>query len=310
MAIKPDLIQFEVNTACNLRCPICPHPSISKTRKPREVSFEAYQRIFEPAFIPPYVIIFSGFSEALLNPQLPQMARFEKERGCNVMVATNAKLLSSDSIERFLDMEIDQFVISLDSPDPEVYGPIRLGTKLESTLRNLEALQNAIARRGTDTRIVLNSVVMRSTARGLTDLLDFMHNKGLEDVCFIKIMKMAGAQDPFLEAQFLDWPEYNALPFDEIGQHAQRLGIRTMRSDDGVLKSQGCHVTARSFYISAAFDVSVCPFLSFDSGTVFGNLETQSIDEIFESEAFRSFRQRFEKGGWLPACEACACLFT
>ncbi len=68
LPIKPDLIQFEVNTRCNLRCPICLYTAVAKDHKLTDVTYEEYRDIFVASFTPPYVIIYSGFSEALLNP--------------------------------------------------------------------------------------------------------------------------------------------------------------------------------------------------------------------------------------------------
>jgi len=83
-----------------------------------------------------------------------------------------------------------------------------------------------------------------------------------------------------------------------------------MRSDDRVLHNQGCHLPLGGLYISAEFDVSVCPFLSFSAAGVFGNLRQTSIDEIRGSDRFTAFADRFRRGGWLEACEDCACLFS
>jgi MoaA/NifB/PqqE/SkfB family radical SAM enzyme len=306
----PDFIQFEPNTACNLACPICPSAAGLPGRAPHRVRFEEYREIFQAAFSPPYLIVYSGFSEALLNPDLARMAAFEKARGCRVFVASNATLLEPESVSGLLDCGVDQFVISLDTLDPDRFSALRAGTSFEAVSARVLWLREEIARRGADSRIVINAVVTRSTAGGLPDLLEFLHRHGLCDLALIKVMRMAGMDDPFLDAEFLDWPAYRALPFERLAQHAEGLGIRLMRSDDRVLHNQGCHLPLGGLYISAEFDVSVCPFLSFSAAGVFGNLRQTSIDEIRGSDRFTAFADRFRRGGWLEACEDCACLFS
>ncbi len=45
----------------------------------------------------------------------------------------------------------------------------------------------------------------------------------------------------------MPWDVYNALPFEEITEQANDLRIRTMRSDDRVVRTEGCHVPEHSY---------------------------------------------------------------
>ncbi len=310
MAVRPDLVQFEVNTACNLRCRICPCTAGAGNRPAANVTFDEYRKVVGASFEPPYVIILSGFSEAPLNPHVHRMVEYEKRRGCRVFLATNGTLLDDERIARFLDADVDQFVVSLDSTRRDVYEAIRTGADFPSVLGNVLRLRDEIARRSSASTIVVNCVVMRSTAPHLRALATFLHENGIEDVAFIKVMKMARMRNRFLREQFLSWDEYDALPWDEIADHARTLGVRMMRSDDEILRTRGCHCPTGAFYVSAGFDVTVCPLLSFTPRHVFGNLRRETIDAICRKDAFVAFRERFAGGRWPAICEECACLFS
>ena len=310
MAVRPEVIQFEPNTTCNLRCRVCPCTSSAGSRPSVNVTFQEYREIFGRSFTPPYLVIYSGFSEALLNPNLYRMVEYEKYRHCSAFVATNGVLLDDRRVARFLDAGVDQFVVSLDSDRPEIYEAVRTGARLPAVLRNVLRLRDEIARRASPSRIVVNCVVLRDTSAHLESLLRFLDANGIADVALIKGMKMAGMRNRFLREQYLSWEDYNALPLRRVAQRARTLGMRLMRSDDAVLRTRGCHCPGGGFYISAGFDVAVCPFLSFHPRYVFGNLRRESIDEILRKDAFVAFRERFARGKWPAVCNECACLFS
>jgi radical SAM protein with 4Fe4S-binding SPASM domain len=310
VALQPEMIQFEPNTRCNLLCPICPYTAVADKRPAKNVAFGEYREIFERSFTPPYVVIFSGFSETLLNPDVPEMIRFEKDRRCQVFLATNGLLLDVERTAGLLDTGVDQIVVSLDSTLPEAYTAIRASDALDRVMKNVLHLQEEIVRRNSRSKVVINSVVARSTAAHLQELLEFLNANGISDLAFIKTMKMASAEDPVLEREFLDWTDYENLPWREILARAGKLGIDVMRSDPKVIGTAGCHLPGKGFYISADFDVSTCPFLSFTDEYVFGNLRRQSIEEITGGKRYREFERLFAEGKHLPQCRDCACLFS
>jgi MoaA/NifB/PqqE/SkfB family radical SAM enzyme len=304
------MIQFEPNTRCNLLCPICPYVAVSRERPAQNVTFGEYREVFERSFTPPYVVIFSGFSETLLNPDVMEMVRFEKDRHCQVSLATNGLLLDADRSASLLDMGVDQIIVSLDSPLPEVYAAIRDSDALGRVMQNVLHLQEEIGRRNSRSKIVINAVVTQSSAPHLRELFEFLHANGISDVAFIKIMKMALTKGPVLRREYIDWQDYEGLPWQELLNTAKQLGINVMRSDSRVIGTSGCHLPGKGFYISADFDVSTCPFLSFDNDYVFGNLRRQSIEEITGNQPYREFCRLFEGGNHLPQCRECACLFS
>jgi MoaA/NifB/PqqE/SkfB family radical SAM enzyme len=279
-------------------------------RPARNLTLAEYRTVFGRSFAPPYVVVFSGFSETLLNPQVHRMAEFEKRRGCRVMVATNGTLLDDRRSGRLLDAGVDQFVVSLDAARPELYEAVRSGADFRAVLRNVLRLRDEIARRSSASTIVVNCVVTRSTAPHLEELLTFLHEHGIADVALIKIMRLAAVRNRFLRTEFLSWEEYDALPFDRLAERARDLGLRLMRSDDRILRTRGCHCPTGAFYVSAGLDLTVCPMLSFAPRWVFGNLRRRTIEAICRDGAFSSFRKRFAAGRWPALCEDCACLFT
>lgn len=307
--MNAEFIQMELNTVCNMRCEVCPLV-LDGPREPLDVDPEEYFSIFQRNFAAPYLLIISGFSEALLCPGLLPIIAWEKKRGNQVFVGTNGKLLSGKLLEDLLDLEVDQIVLSLDSMDREVYQGLRHGQNLDELLERVGSARERILARGSRTRLVVNSVVTRSTAPLLTELVERLAEMGVGDLALIKVMRMGDLTSGYLEREYLTWDQYDDLDLKALVRRAGESGIHAIMSDRSVLREDGCRIPDTGFYISADFDVSPCPYASFDRRYVFGNLREAHIREIFGSSAYQEFRAAFRDRGHLPVCENCACLFS
>ncbi len=307
--VRPEFIQMELNTVCNMRCEVCPL-MLDGPREPLDVDPEEYFSIFQRNFAAPYFLIISGFSEALLCPGLLQIIAWEKKRGNQVFLGTNGKLLNGKLLEDLLDLEVDQFVVSMDSLDREVYQGLRHGQDLDELLERVGFVQERILARKSRTRLVINSVVTRSTAPLLPELVERLAEMGIGELALIKVMRMGDLTSAYLEREYLSWDQYNDLDLNSLVRRASELGIHAIMSDRSVLREDGCRIPETGFYINADFDVSPCPYASFDRRYVFGNLRAAHIREIFGSSAYQEFRAAFQDHGHLPVCEDCACMFS
>ena len=144
MPVQAELVQFEPNTGCNLRCPICPATATGYHHRVREVDPAIYRQVIERSFSPPYLLILSGFSEVLLHTRIEQIVWYEKSRGCRVMLATNGLLLEGERVQKLLDCGVDHFTVSVDSISPDVFLKVRGTRRLEKLLRNIEKLAGRI----------------------------------------------------------------------------------------------------------------------------------------------------------------------
>jgi radical SAM protein with 4Fe4S-binding SPASM domain len=306
---EPKAIQIEINTDCDLRCPFCPMLNVYRGRAKRHMPFEELKEVFERNFHKPHQTTFSGFAEAMLNPALWPMVEFEKARGNEVLLATNGTHLDAFNINRIVELGVDKVIATLDALEPEAYRRLRQGD-VGTVIANLGALREAVEKAGAPTDIVLNYVVMRSTAAGMEPFISFMRANGFGTVMFIKIMGDARVRNAFVEKEHLSWEEYGALDFDRLTELAKEQGICAQRSDASQLRSSGCEMPEMGVYISADWEISCCPFLAQYPEFVFGNLKEQSISEIYGSQRFAELRSRLARGEWTSQCEECACLFS
>jgi uncharacterized radical SAM superfamily Fe-S cluster-containing enzyme len=135
---------IEVNSACNMECPLCfaeARPGFSLTLEEVEAMLEDFVRTEGN----PEVIQFSG-GEPTIHPQIIDFVRAAKERGIHfVMINTNGKRIAND--DRFLEQLAEfrpSFYFQFDGFDRETYRIIRGEPDiLEEKLRALDRLARA-----------------------------------------------------------------------------------------------------------------------------------------------------------------------
>lgn len=140
----PDVrkIYIEPTTSCNLRCSICIRNVWEDPEA--EMSMDTFQRLTEGLEELPNLnrIIFTGFGEPLTHPHILEMIQQVRERDLAVTVGTNGLLLDGETGRRIVEMGVDRLVVSVDGVKPETYAGIR-GAMLSQVLDNIRALNEA-----------------------------------------------------------------------------------------------------------------------------------------------------------------------
>ena len=139
----PLFLHIELSQVCNLRCPMCTH-GVPDARKryitKAKLGWELYTRILLegqehacPSMSP------QGIDEPLLNPELERSIRFAADHGyLDIMMNTNATLLTEERSRRLLDAGLTRLRFSLDAATKETYEQVRIGANYETTHRNIE----------------------------------------------------------------------------------------------------------------------------------------------------------------------------
>ena len=132
------LFDIEAASACNARCLFCPRDAADA--RPRIMAPDTFARIV--SFLPDdAVVMFSGFGEPLLNPNLEDFARSLKVRGISPCVITNGLLLTPERQASLVGAGMDQFQVSIHATTSEAWRRI-VGVErgFESVFANLEHL--------------------------------------------------------------------------------------------------------------------------------------------------------------------------
>jgi len=137
----PIHLDIELSTACNLKCPMC----IQSTSNIHQITMklERVKEIIDDGVKNGLCSIkFNYRGEPLLYPYLPEVIAYAKEKGViEVMINTNATLLTANYAKRLIDSGLDLISCSIDATTEEVYDKIRVGGNFYETCKNVVAMQ-------------------------------------------------------------------------------------------------------------------------------------------------------------------------
>jgi len=138
----PVHVDIETASACNLKCTMCPH-GIESYDGPRSlIKDELARKIIKDCIKSGVTSLkLSGRGEALMHPHLVDYVKMAKAGGIiDVMLNTNALLLTKEKASQLVDAGIDLIVISMDGTTKEIYELIRSGSDFETVVNNIEYL--------------------------------------------------------------------------------------------------------------------------------------------------------------------------
>lgn len=175
--IKPDLegvkktlkeyrfpvdIIVEVTGYCNLRCIMCPYPSLKRAKG--NMDFSTFQKIVdETAKENPQARIWLAImgEPLMLGDQIIEFIRYAKEKGIReICLNTNANLMSGNLAEKLLKSGLDKILISIDAASKTAYDKIRVGGDFECVRSNVEHLLDIKAKNNNEHLDVITQFIV------------------------------------------------------------------------------------------------------------------------------------------------------
>jgi MoaA/NifB/PqqE/SkfB family radical SAM enzyme len=158
----PYVISLEPTNICNLRCIMCPSPTLKAPRGYMAASL--YDKILREAVAGGvHRFRFVGLGEPTLHPELPEMVRKASRAGLYTEISTNATLLTRDLGEALLDAGLSEIAFSLDAVDGAEFERIRKGAHFQEVMDNIEGFLALCASRPARPITVARMVVMEGS---------------------------------------------------------------------------------------------------------------------------------------------------
>jgi len=138
----PIHLDIELNTTCNLKCPMCFQttglvPQIEMSKLVRDLIMSEIERERGG-----YSIKLNYRGEPLCSTHLLEAICIAKSKGIlEVMINTNGTLMNIEFAKGFIENGLDLVIITVDGMTQDVYGKIRVGGKLSDVIKNVVALQ-------------------------------------------------------------------------------------------------------------------------------------------------------------------------
>ncbi len=290
----PLYLQVELHQICNLRCPSCTigMPDSAANAKyvtDAHIDWELYKKIILegekygcPALNP------QGVNEPLLSPDLEDHIKFASQHGFfDIMMNTNATLLSEERTKKLLDSGLTRIRFSLDSATEELYNKVRVGGNYDTVMKNIERFIEMRNASGSELPVVGVNFVRMSVNEHEEELFIKKWENKADFIAFQEFMPP--------ETEF----DYSSMyPSDSIYHTDMREGFN-------------CQQPWQRFFIHNTGEV--CPCCAwFSSELSMGNVANQSLYDIWNSEKMNSLRSihkegKFWENEWCKKCVVSTC---
>jgi len=271
-AVRPKYIQLETVTKCNAKCPFCPQNEI--VRDPARMPTETWQKVVDDTR--GWGITYRPFltNEPFVDNRMPEIVRYIKEndRTARVEFNTNGELVTEKLATALLEAGVDIMRFSIDGFSKATYEPSRIGIAYEK--------------------------VLERTVR----FLELWDRGGYRDKVFTELRMIEVPENAHeIEAYREFWgPRCSEV----LITHMYQWPWTGQKREDVVLKPCLKILDEMFFYTNG--NATICCW-DVHERAVIGNVNEQSVEQIWNSYAARCMRAALDDGrrDLLNLCSRC-----
>lgn len=270
-------MNLETVSGCNLRCTMCPIGTGDFKRKPEVMKDKLFKKIIDEAKGNIRYVWLHWFGEPLLDPKIGERIKYCEDAGIKTQVSTNATLLNKKKAKEILESGLDEIILSLDGATKRTYEKIRRRGDFEKTMKNVEE--------------------------------------------FLKMKKKLGFKKPYAKVQAIRMDENEKemnLFINKWKDLADEVVIKPIVSWAGQVdvsklskekrrkpKRYACFNLWDQLTIGSNGKAGVCCY-DFNAALVVGDLNKQSIAEVFNGKKLVSLRKMQAEGKYnYKPCKTC-----
>jgi radical SAM protein with 4Fe4S-binding SPASM domain len=342
---RPAWISFDTGSVCNLRCVQCPRENPVGGFTEQKTEQKIVDRVF--GFLP-YLERLSlyGLGEPLLSDVFWSIIEHKNTAEIpNIDVNSNGTLLSDENVDRLLHSNLNALRISIDGATAETYRRIRGGSfdKVISGVRRLTERRQQLGRY--DFKIWIAMTLMLENIRELPLMVDLAVELGVDALWAQHLVKKSDNSQDAWRITSRGWTfVYNdqhlsnapSLSNDMVRQAQERavqrhfkfeldpelwfpeassadaLAANACSSEASVSMGSrhrpicDCHQPWESLFVGPSGNVQPCCFTSVQ----IGNLNEQSIDDVWNGSTMARLRRSIRDGHIDPVCRNAGCKYV
>jgi MoaA/NifB/PqqE/SkfB family radical SAM enzyme len=318
---SPFFVAVDVTRRCNLSCLHCRyHSCLSKFPSPvhsaiSDMDPEILKKLLdELKTIGTREIIFAGEGEPLLYPNIFEAVSSAKAARLSVNLVTNGTLLNETIIRRLIEMRLDLLTVSVWASSKEEYEKLYPGTKPAYFKKALDAMKLVTDLKAREKSCLpalrLHRPVSRDNFRTVETALDQAREAGCNQLTI--------APAHTLKEDALNYKlrsEEQKDLFSSLSRMEKGLRRHSIESNFGVAR-QLYRIGEEVWHTVPCYNGWVYARIRID-GTVFpcsrcdlpmGNIGEKSLSQIWNGEAYRSFRKTAStRNGLASMKDHCIC---
>jgi MoaA/NifB/PqqE/SkfB family radical SAM enzyme len=320
---KPVCLYLETTNRCNLTCTTCPR-TYAELEPPADMSFELFTSIVDQ--VPGLQrAVLHGVGEPMLVKHLPKMVRYLKDRGTYALFNTNGTVLNERNGRALIAAGLDELRVSLDAATEKSYLAVRGKNYFKRILKNIRAFRDLQEREGKDRpRVSVWLTGLKETIAELPEFVQVAATVGVKEVYLQRLVffdrEAIGLARPD-QALYDQMSRDEAAAIDQAAALAQSLGMTfsasgaasepgmSLKRTDGDSPWSMCRRPWTVMYFTAngrALPCCIAPFSQrgYENYTL-GDATQQTLREIWNGEAYGSFRDALLSDAPPSACAGC-----
>lgn len=305
------MLSVDLTNRCNLRCKMCFVRDVVKqemTQKVKEEIMRALPYLEEIIWLGGEVFLAQGFNE-----MMDEAIRY----GIKQQITTNSLLLAEELARKIVRENIS-LIISIDGTTPEVYEDIRKGARFKDMVGKLDMINRIKKQVNPAYELTLNVVVMRSNYRQIESFAEFAKGHGFNNINFVMVSENHNDQNIFEfnpDAEILSYVD-KALENAKKSCHKYGINFNTNITKNMLNSSSSdqnagfekpisgektlCFSPWKNLHVDVGGDVH--SFINCFCKNIAGNLNTQSLDEIWNGELMVNYREQIVQGNIEKVC--------
>lgn len=320
----PFFVNVDLTSRCNLQCIGCRfHSPLLNEPSPRDICdiedmpLSFFERLCkELKTIGTKSITLTGEGEPFLHPFLSDIISEAKRGGFHVTLVTNGTLLNKSIIEHLINSRLDILKVSLWAGTPREYEKNYPETKLiflSKVTKGLKLLADLKTEQNSKFPfVVLHYPINRYNYKTIDAMVDLAHATGSNALSFSPFKTFRGKFDSLALTQDDEKIVRNSLL--KINERSNSLSVKynikevIQRYDIGadVWQKLPCYIA----WLHARVLVDGTVFACHRSNLSMGNLNENSLYEIWNGSAYRKFRRKATNlKGLASLSENCDCNF-
>ena len=275
----PLMVIVNVSYLCNAKCIHCVHTLDPSSRdvvgKNYFISDAIFKKLADECGPHGRYIRVTGTGEPLLHPNILNLIKYAKEKGCKVSMITNGSLLDTKKADFLLDCGIDGVEFSVDAATKDTYEKIRRGLKFKKLLGNISYLKKQRDSRHYETNLLASFVEENAN----------LHERG--------IAKAFWVPDYVDTLQFRVW-----LRYGKLSNAKDRRSLMKER--------EPCPYPFERINMDSVGDFHLCAY-DINHRTNYGNIMARPVADIWRCEELDQLRNLLleRKFDEIPICSRC-----
>lgn len=295
----PDSVYIEpVSNLCQLKCPLCPVGAQLLMHDRIIMPMETFKIILDKMpFLGTIELYRSG--EPFLNPELPAMIRYAHNRDIKMVISTHFSFSKPDIFfEDLVASGLEKLVVSLDGASQESYSRYRSGGDYDLAMSNIKKLIAAkTSARSKKPEIIWQFLVNKfneheiATAQGIADALKITLD--------LRPISLAD-NEPDVKHEFFNIEERKSqwLPQNDAYISDCYKGEYRYPLSKGI-----CPQLFTRVIVMANGKILPC-CEAWDEDSAFGDLLTESFDDIWYSRKYLDARSRVLNKNYIPQVQS------